>query len=190
MTKAKGAVEKAEREFLVRYLGSSRERMVEAVEGWNEAQWRFRPPGDRWSIADCLEHVSLVERAVLKKIQAAVLESPQALQLRTSDDVILASASIGSPRLTSLVEVRPRRRWSDFEGLMRHFEASRERTLRFAAVTQSDLRAHFFPHPHFGELDCYQWLLFLAAHCERHARQAAEVAADPEFPHISGSASA
>ena len=31
-------------------------------------------------------------------------------------------------------------------------------------------------------LDAYEWLLFLAAHSERHTKQIDEVKADPNFP--------
>jgi len=31
-------------------------------------------------------------------------------------------------------------------------------------------------------MECYQWLLFLGLHCERHVRQLEEVKADPGFP--------
>ena len=186
-------MEKGEREFLLRYLGTSRERLIEAVDGLDLRQQRFRPAGGRWSIGDCVEHVTIVERGVLKTIQATLLEAPgKGARNRTGtpDDVILSSASLQSPRFVSPSEVRPRRRWTDFTELLRRFEAARERSVRFAAITQSDLRGHFFAHPNLGVLDCYQWLLFLAAHCERHAFQAAEVAADPEFPRAGHSASA
>ncbi len=76
----------------------------------------------------------------------------------------------------------PKDRWPEFEELLRQFEAARERTLRFAAVTQADLRSRAFPHPFLGPLDCYQWLLFSAAHCVRHVRQMQEVKSDAAFP--------
>jgi hypothetical protein len=44
------------------------------------------------------------------------------------------------------------------------------------------LRRHFFRHPIFGDLDLYQWLLMIAAHCDRHRVQSEEVMASPEFP--------
>jgi uncharacterized damage-inducible protein DinB len=183
-------VEKGEREFLLRYLGASREQLLEAVDGLDERQQRFRPDAERWSIADCVEHVTLVERALLKKIQAALLSAPEARTRAIQDDAILAIASSRSTRFTTPAEFLPRRRWTDFEELVRQFEAARERTVRFAGVTQSDMRGHFFRHPEFGELDAYQWLLFLAAHCERHALQAADVAQDVRFPQLEDSASA
>jgi hypothetical protein len=56
--------------------------------------------------------------------------------------------------------------------------------MSFAEATEADLRSHFFPHPFLGDLDCYQWLLFLGLHCERHVRQLEEVKEDPRFPRI------
>jgi DinB superfamily len=193
MRKARGRVEKAEREFLLRHLAQSRERLLEAVEGLSKEQQRFRPAAERWSVADCLEHVSIVEKGVLQKIRAVLLAPSQPHvrpQTRASlpDEAILTSVPNRSSRLISLPETLPGRRWADFAELLRKFETARERSLRFAAVTQSDLRGHSFAHPQFGELDCYQWLLFLAAHSERHARQAGEVIAHPNFPRAAGSA--
>ncbi|HMD48410.1 MAG TPA: DinB family protein [Bryobacteraceae bacterium] len=182
-------MEKAGREFLLLYLAASRERLLDTVNGLNKEQARFRPSRDRWSVADCVEHVAIVEKAVLNKIQAIVLSPPQPEPAAgTPDDAILSSVPNRSPHCTSPVEALPRRRWTDLGALLRQFEAARERSLRFAAVTQSDLRAYFFLHPQYGELDCYQWLLYLGAHSERHARQADDVLADPGFPRVADSA--
>lgn len=185
-------MEKAEREFLLRYLAASRERLVGIVSALSREQQRFRPAGDRWSVADCLEHVSIVEKAILKKIQAVLLDPPQtsAQPEGTPDDTVLSRVPNRSKRRMAPPEALPGRRWTDFDMLLRQFEAARERSLRFAAVTQADLRGHFFAHPTLGELDCYQWLLFLGGHAERHARQAEEVMADPHFPREADSATA
>jgi len=32
------------------------------------------------------------------------------------------------------------------------------------------------------KMDAYQWILFIAAHSERHTKQLLEVKADPNFP--------
>ena len=184
-------MEKAERQFLLRYLAASRERLVEIVQALSKEQQRFRPARDRWSVADCVEHVSIVENAILKKIQALVAEPPQTqAEAGVPDDTVLSRVPSRSTRRISPPEALPRRRWTDFAALLRQFEAARERSLRFVAVTQADLRGHSFAHPHLGELDCYQWLLFLGAHAERHARQAEEVISDPAFPAQADSATA
>jgi hypothetical protein len=44
------------------------------------------------------------------------------------------------------------------------------------------LRAHSAPHPAFQTLDAYQWILFMAAHSDRHTQQINEVKAQPRYP--------
>jgi len=192
MRPAKGTLHRAEREFLVRYLALTGEQLLDTVQGLNKEQQRYRLR-DSWSVADCVEHVTLVEQGVFERIQAVLLEPPPSpAQTRSSlaDEALMRRERNRSLRFASHADALPRRRWTDFEGLLRRFEAARERSLRFAAVTQKDLRGHAFAHPQFGELDCYQWLLFLGAHAERHALQATEVIAGARFPREADSATA
>jgi uncharacterized damage-inducible protein DinB len=182
-------MKKPEREFLLLHLAENRERLLEAVDGLGKEQQRFRPAPGRWSVADCVEHVSIVEKLVLKNIQRVVTLTPEP-QTRASvaDHVMLTEVSNRSARCPAPPEAMPSKRWTDFEELLRQFESWRERSLRFAAVTQADLRIHFFEHPRLGELDCYQWILFLGAHSDRHVLQIEEVIGDPGFPHEADSA--
>ena len=178
-------MEATERELLVEHLAQTRERLVLAVEGLSDAQRTFRPAEGSWSIADCIEHVTIVESNILRYIQKALQEPPdpaRQAEARGKDQIILERIPTRVRRVASPADVAPQGRWSDFEELMRQFEATRERSVRFSAVTQADLRNHFFPHPFLGLLDCYQWLLMLGAHCERHVRQMEEVKSDPQFP--------
>ena len=41
--------------------------------------------------------------------------------------------------------------------------------------TSDALRDRFAPHPFAGMIDGYQWILFLAAHTDRHAAQIEEI---------------
>ncbi|MBZ5610965.1 MAG: DinB family protein [Acidobacteriia bacterium] len=178
-------MDKAERDLLLVHLAESREMLVRAVDGLSGEQQLFRPGEDRWSVADCVEHITIVEDSTLKAIQR-VLQGParpdQQAETSGKDAVILDRVPARGTRVKGPPQVMPSGRWPDFEELLRQFEATRERTLRFAAVTQADLRSRAFPHPFLGPLDCYQWLLFSAAHCERHVRQLEEVKADSAFP--------
>ena len=60
---------------------------------------------------------------------------------------------------------------------MEEFEKVRGRTLTFTEGTSGDLHDHFFPHPVFQELDCYQWLILLGLHADRHISQMEEIKA-------------
>jgi hypothetical protein len=57
--------------------------------------------------------------------------------------------------------VRPVGKWPDTTKMIAELRKARAWTLAFAAVTETDLRGHFFPHIAFGDLDCYQWLVVL-----------------------------
>ena len=178
-------MEATEREQVVRNLADSRERLVLTVEGLSDEQRTFRPAEDRWSIADCVEHIAVVENSVLRSIHQVLQSPPQPERKNETlgkEQVILERVPARERRVKGPQEAMPQGRWPDFEELITQFEATRERSVRFSAVTQADLRNHFFPHPFLGLLDCYQWLLFLAAHCERHVRQMEEVKADPGYP--------
>jgi uncharacterized damage-inducible protein DinB len=178
-------VDAVERELVVEHLARSRERLILTVDSLTASQRNFRTAEDRWSIADCVEHITVVENFVLRSIQK-VLQSPpepeRQSEAQGKEQAILERVPARERRVKGPADVMPHGRWPNFDELVRQFEATRERSVRFSAVTQADLRNHFFPHPFLGILDCYQWLLFLGAHCERHVRQMEEVKADPGFP--------
>jgi uncharacterized damage-inducible protein DinB len=167
------------------HLAASRERLLGAVEGLSEEQRTFRSAEDRWSVAGCVEHIILVEDFVFQTMLTALKAPPEPskqAEVSHKDQIVLERVPARARRVMGPVEVHPRNRWPEFEELLRQFEATRERSVRFASETQADLRCHVFPHPFLGDLDCYQWLLFLGMHCERHVRQMEEVKADPQFP--------
>lgn len=75
----------------------------------------------------------------------------------------------------------PTNRYGSGEAARKHFDESRTQTIQFLK-THDDLRAHALDSPLGKKLDAYEWVLFIAAHSERHTKQIAEVKADPNFP--------
>ncbi len=175
----------SERQLATDQLAASRERVLGVTAGLNEEQWTFRPGEDRWSIAQCLEHVIRVESRMLGVIEAKVQESapgdPSA-EVRAKDSAVFAAVPDRAQRRQAPEPVRPTGQWADALTLLAEFEATRGRSLKFAAETEADLRRYFHKHGGFGDLDCYQWLILLGLHSERHARQMEEVKADANFP--------
>jgi hypothetical protein len=72
--------------------------------------------------------------------------------------------------------------WRDTNHLLAEFRKTRQSTIEFADTTKSDLRSYCFPHSLFGDLDCYQWLLALSLHGDRHAGQIEEIKACKGYP--------
>src|SRR5438034_2954548 len=65
-----------ERDRAVRYLAETRDRVVEAVKGLSDAQWRFKPGADRWSVAEVVEHLALIENMVAINILVKLPQAP------------------------------------------------------------------------------------------------------------------
>ena len=65
---------------------------------------------------------------------------------------------------------------------MQAFLARRDSTIEYLRTTQDGLKDHFIPHPFLGTVDLYEFLIFIAAHSERHTLQVEEVMANPNFP--------
>jgi len=176
-----GHMTPAERERAIASLDETRERLLASVQRLSPSQLAFKPAPDRWSVAECLEHITVVETSILGAIEKTVRESAAAPPNAQGDVALLAIVADRTERAKGPERLMPTGRWSH-EELFREFEAARKRTSDFAANTAAPLRQTGFPHPRFGALDCYQWLLLIPAHGDRHRAQAEEVMASPGFP--------
>ena len=172
----------AEREKAARYLTETRKGVEVAVKDLNEAQWRYKPAADRWSVAEIVEHLAVIED-VLKVVFAKLPDGPPPAADRDAakfDSELVAKVTDRSQKFEAPPNARPAARWTP-EGALDHFIASRAFTAGLLTNTPA-LRAHTFVHPVFGPLDGYEWILAVAAHTARHTEQILEVKADPGFP--------
>jgi len=173
----------ADREKGVKYLEETRDGLVAAVSGLSDAQWRFKAGPDRWSIAECLEHIALAEDFLFVNVERNVMKAGPGAPDRDYakiDDAVLAMIPDRSHKAQAPPPLVPTGRWTPEEAL-KHFLASREKTIEFMK-TEPGLRAHVADGPIGQPLDAYEWLLFIAAHSKRHTEQIDEVKADPKFP--------
>ena len=177
-------MEKAERDQVQKLLTENRDFLCHTVAGLTAEQRAYKPAPDQWSIAECIEHAIVVESRVLQNVAKTVEGPPPAERPETGgkDQLILEQVPKRTGRIQGPPALMPTGRWPDCDEAIREFEAARVRTLEFVSSTQTDLRAYSLPHPVLGPLDCYQWLLAIAAHCERHVHQMEEIKANPAFP--------
>ena len=174
----------AERELLLKNLEESRERLLNMAQGLSREQLHHRPAPGRWTVAECLEHITIVEARVLGNIQKTLEAGPDSSKsssIQGHDELLVANVAGRAIRLQAPDVLAPTGRWPD-DQLLTEFEGVRKKTHDFAAGTRADLRRHFNKHPAIGELDLYQWLLLIAAHCDRHRAQSEEVMASSGFP--------
>src|SRR3954467_2017707 len=67
---------KADRERGVAYLEKTRDGVVAATKGLSEAQMKFKPAPDRWSVAETLEHIALAEGFIFGNVTDKVMKAP------------------------------------------------------------------------------------------------------------------
>jgi len=178
---------RGERDRAMSELHATRKLFLDSVAGLSQAQWRFKPDPGRWSVAEVAEHVALTEDAIYRFVTEEVLKKPavpekSAEQRASLDRKILKEVPDRSRKMKARDDLKPTGKWTTRRSLIEHFKKSRDRTIAFIRETDEPLRSHFAPNPMFGELDAYQWILFLAAQTARHVAQINEVKADPNFP--------
>lgn len=171
----------AERQKVAAYLDETRDNLLRTAKNLSPTQLQYKPAPDRWSVAECLEHITLVENLVLGNINNALQQAAGSPKPDMSDDTLVRTVTDRSGKATAPERIVPTGR-TPHDRLLDEFEAARKRTSEFVASTDVALRQYAFPHPRFGQVDCYQWLLLVAGHGERHRQQVEEVIAGAGFP--------
>jgi hypothetical protein len=182
-----GPLSQGERDRAMSSLHASRKMLLDELANVSDAQWRFKPAPERWSVAECAEHIALSEDRIFQLVMEKILKSPAAPDKSTDeqkakDAKVLELIANRSRKGQAPEFLKPAGKWKSRNELIEHFKQSRDRTIAYIEKTDASLRDHFAPHPAMEVLDAYQWILLISAHSERHTRQIREVEADPNFP--------
>jgi len=176
-------VTQAEKDKALQYLETTKKNVLEATKGLSEAQWNFKPAPDRWSVAQVMEHIAASEDFIRGMLKEKVMMAPAGepgRDVKKTDDAVLAMVPDRTTKAQAPEPLVPTNRFGSPEGAIKHFVESRATTEDFLK-TASGLRDHVTDSP-LGKLDGYEFVLFIAAHSERHTKQINEVKADPNFP--------
>lgn len=162
-------------------LDASRDRLELAVSGIRQEQWQQQPAADRWSAAEVLEHLSMVEGSITGMLLKRSAEARSAGMLAAPDDDDAAHGL----REDYLLDRGNRRtateastpRGLDGVAALEALRAIRAR-LRDAVIAADDLSLRSFEHEHraLGKLNLYQWIRFVGLHEARHTAQIHEIA--------------
>jgi hypothetical protein len=173
----------ADKDKALQYLESTKKGVFEATKGLSEAQWNFKPARDRWSVAQVTEHIAAAEDFIRGMLKEKVMMSPAGepgRDVKKTDAAVLAMVPDRTTKAQAPEPLVPTNRFGSPDGTLKHFLESRATTEDFLKTT-TDLRSHVMESP-LGKLDGYEFVLFIAAHSERHTKQINEVKADPNFP--------
>jgi hypothetical protein len=182
-----------DRQRVVDYLEQTKAAILSATADFTEEQWRFKPSSEQWSAAECIEHIAVVEHSLVRTLQRLAGGPPdteeQLALTRGKEELILKAVPSRRRKVQAPEPARPSNRWPEPATLVASFTEIRDRTILYVRSTNHPLRSITHSHMVFGPLDGYQWLLFLAAHSERHLKQLLEATSSPGFTVIRPAAS-
>jgi hypothetical protein len=66
----------ADKEKALALLESSKKGVLAATKGLSEARWNFKPAPEKWSIAECMEHIAAAEDFIRGQIEQNIMKAP------------------------------------------------------------------------------------------------------------------
>ena len=165
-------------------LDTARAALAAAVERVPAALRQQRPGPDRWSAAEVIEHVSIVERLFGGRVTEAIgaartagLAAEAGERLPLADAIETRMADRVNKR--TAVEAAQPTGTLDAVAAWAALEAGHERLRQTVAGAEGlALSQVTITHPFFGAMSVYQFVELMAAHEMRHAEQITEIARD------------
>ncbi|HJR06100.1 MAG TPA: DinB family protein [Pyrinomonadaceae bacterium] len=181
-----------------------RRKLYARVENLSDAQQTFRPSDNAWSIAEIIEHLSIIEGNMVRLIGMLLAKTEGATTAAASagaQDAGTASpaAAVGAPRpfqpfsmdaladtvrdkkLEAPEQVRPSGQVALADSLAA-LRATRATIESFRPrLEAADLSVAAYPHPAWGDLNLAQWLAFIGLHEGRHLAQIKRLMEAPGF---------
>jgi hypothetical protein len=176
-------------------IDDTRARLGERLAGLNGAQENFRPESGAWSIAEIVEHLAILESRLLglvtvmvsKAEKAGLQRSPEGSEFKPVTLEHIAERS-RREKYVAPETAQPQGGVSIKESLERLRQSRASLKELRPRIEAADLTSALYPHPAFGPLDAYQWVVMIGHHEDRHLRQIDALLASPEYTAIGANA--
>ena len=171
-----------DREHLLVHFQMTTQMVAEQVRGLSPAQLEYRASPDRWTIRECVSHLAVAEPDYWRDLMSSVKAAPDMKSKKSSnsdadimwygiDRVMHTKTGGGHEKVDT---------YKDLAIALAKFQALRATMIDYIKTTDDDLRAHSFGK--HEPIDCWQWMLEISTHAERHIQQIREIKNDPNFP--------
>lgn len=150
--------------------------LLATIENLSDEQANALPEGEKWTIAQIVEHIAIVQDG-MTRISAKLLNEAKANgkssdgKAKISEDFSQKAAGAREQKFEAPERVRPTGNQTIAESIGKLKESQqRLKDLQpiFETVECSD---HKFPHPAFGDLTAHEWLALVGGHEFRHSKQ-------------------
>jgi hypothetical protein len=178
-------ISQKERKDAIKLLKDTEKGVFDQVKGLSEAQLKFKPAPDRWSVEECVKHIAASEEMLWQATEGtlkAAANPEKRSEIKATDEQMVKKVEDRSTKVKTIEKLMPENiPFKTTEEALASFKKNREKLIDYVKSTQEDLRDHIATMP-FGMLDSYQLILFIAGHSNRHTQQIMEVKANANFP--------
>ena len=152
------------------------ERLRTLIESLPKEKLDHLPDGEKWTICNIVEHISIVESGIIK-ICAKLLgkaESEGMLadgRISVSDSFDEKALEVATTKLEAPDFVKPTNEIK-VEDSLRVCDENLQKLDEIKPMFEKfDSNVHKVPHPYFGDLSAGEWLNLLGGHKMRHIKQ-------------------
>lgn len=171
-----------DREHLLVHFEMTTQMLAEQVHGLSPAQLEYKASPDRWSIREVVSHLAVAEPDYWREIKEALKAAPDMKDKKSTatdadilwygiDRVVHTKTGGGHEKVDT---------YKDLGEALGKFQALRAIMIDYIKTTNDDMRAHSFGDRE--PIDCWQWMLEISTHAERHIQQIREIKNGPNFP--------
>ena len=174
-----------DRKMLLDYLNETKQFFLDNVKDLSDAQLDFKAAPDRWSIRQCMEHITLSEQSFPQFIKSGAQPMSDTMNhnsIQVTDEQIIQMITDRTHKAQAPEMLKPTGKFPTKMDAINAFTKQRDESIDFVKNTQTNLRDMFMKNPVVGVIDEYQAYLFMAAHCKRHTLQIVEVKNTTGFP--------
>jgi uncharacterized damage-inducible protein DinB len=182
---ADAGLSKKEKKTAAKFLKKAEKDVLGSIKGLSEAQLKFKPAADKWSVEDNIKHIAATEAALWQMTEAAIKQAAnpeKRAEIKMTDQDVMKNVEDRSNKVKTFSTLEPQNTgFNTMDEAVNSFKQNRNKLIEYVKNTGDDLRNHVAILP-IGNFDCYQMILFIGAHSNRHLRQIEEVKADANFP--------
>lgn len=149
-----------------------REEIWKSVSGLSDQQLNEVVEEGKWTIAQVLEHLYLIEKNIASNIQNALLSN----EYNPTESKPVHLAANRTRKVDSPKNLTPSNEFKTFEDLENKLTNSRKALVdTLQGVSEDDLTQKSLPHGAFGMLSLKEWVSFIGFHEQRHLEQIEEI---------------
>lgn len=178
-------VTKKEKKTAAKFLKETEKGVLAAVKGLSKKQLEFKPAADKWSVEDCMKHIAATEIGLWQLTEGNIKQTAnpeKRSEIKMSDEDVMKNIEDRSRKVKTFPPFEPQNTtYKTLEEAINSFKENRGKLIDYIKNSEADLRNHIATLP-VGSFDCYQMILFIGAHSNRHMQQIEEVKANPDFP--------